>query len=397
MLERAGAGSTNVGDVTSAPAARIFTAGGGHQLLVIQHLRTHLQRSKAREFLIWHSTDKNPIIERFMERIISTAQFVDVLDIRNFASLRPRHHGAASWWFESVRRLRRDAATVRHWMLKNNIDEAAAELWADEPISFNVAFLRGLLRHARHIKLPHCFEHEHTATLGFKERLEAEWNANIWAKSYIFRPWQRGASKVDFRMERVVYECAYTFNRPSCWAQSSIDASSLISLPAFQRTYDTLPACLRKEVETIICPIRAAPGPLVLLLLFGLDAQSRRLYQDSITRIFRERSQLLAGCALAVKGHPGARWQEEELFFEWLQNNVPATIFPIRSPLNLEFMLPQLRPDYILAGACGALPTVIRLQVGRPVGLAEIFEASPPANAYEQQWLAELLGDIELW
>ena len=382
---------------TAAKTVRIFTAGGGHQLLVIQHLRTHLQLPKAREFLVWHSTDKNPIIENFMERIISTARFADVLDIRNFESLRPRRQGAVSWWFESVRRLRRDATTVRHWMAENNIADAEVELWTDEPISFNVSFLRGLLANSRHVKLPHCFEHEHTGTLGFKQQLEAEWAANGWAKSHVFRPWQRWASGVDFRMERVAYERAYTFDRPSCWAESSIDVSDLISLPAFQRTYDTLPAPLRREHEDILGPIIAARRPLVLLLLFGLDPQSRQTYQESVARIFRERGGLLMGCSLAVKGHPGSRWQEEELFFDWLQENVPATIFPIRTALNLELMLPQLRPDYILAGACGALPIVIRLQIGHAVGMAEIFRASPPTNPHEQQWFSELLSAVETW
>ena len=43
----------------------------------------------------------------------------------------------------------------------------------------------------------------------------------------------------------------------------------------------------------------------------------------------------------------------------------------MRHPLNLEFMLPQLRPDYVVAGLCGSLPIVRDLGAGRPIMLAE--------------------------
>ena len=75
---------------------RIFTACHGTQLLVIQHLRRHLQRPPAREFLIWHPLDSNPSIDRFMQSIVADAGFDGVLDIRDIESLQaanPRRAG----------------------------------------------------------------------------------------------------------------------------------------------------------------------------------------------------------------------------------------------------------------------------------------------------------------
>ena len=45
--------------------------------------------------------------------------FADTLDMRDFASLRPRTQGPLAWWLESPRRLRHDATKIRDWMEKN--------------------------------------------------------------------------------------------------------------------------------------------------------------------------------------------------------------------------------------------------------------------------------------
>jgi hypothetical protein len=356
---------------------RIFTACHGTQLLVIQHLRRHLQLPEAREFLIWHPYGNTPFIDGFMQTVISTAGFADTLDIRDFASLRPRTQGPLAWWFESTRRLRRDAAKVRGWMGKNRIAEDDVELWADDPIHFYVNFTRGVLQKSRQVKIPHCFNLEDVTTPEWKAQLEQQWRATPWLKKALFLPWQRWTTGVDVRMERVVYDCAYTFDQPSSWAANSVDVSHLISIEAFDRTYRTLPASARAEVETILGPIRAGRRPLVLLLLFGLGPgpELRRIYESSIARIFSERASELRDCSLAVKVHPGAGGGTEQILFDWLEANIPAQIYPIRHALNLELMLPQLRPDYVLAGLCGALPIVKRLKIGRPVALSELTDA----------------------
>src|SRR5262249_17046690 len=139
----------------SFPMVRLFTACQGTQLLVIQHLRRHLQLPGAREFLIWHPYGDARFVDRFMQTFISTPTFTHTLDIRDFASLQPRAHGPLAWWLESSRRLRHDAAKVRGWMKKNRIAESDTELWADDPIHFNVFFLRGLLQKSRPVKFPH--------------------------------------------------------------------------------------------------------------------------------------------------------------------------------------------------------------------------------------------------
>jgi hypothetical protein len=329
--------------------------------------------------------------------VISTAGFADTLDIRDFESLRPRNHGRSAWWFESARRLQQDAAAIRGWMKKRGIVEADVELWADDPIHFYVSFSRGVLRKSRHVKIPHCFNLEDDTIPEFKRKLEAEWRATPWPKKFILQPWQRRMSGVDLRMDRVVYDRAYSFDRPSCWAETNVDVSGLISIAAFEKTYQSLPAETRAEVEAILAPIRAGRRPLVLLLLFGLGPELRRLYEIAMARIFSERASEWKDCSLAVKVHPAARGIEEQVFIDWLKSNVPAQVHPISHALNLEFMLPQLQPDYVLAGLCGALPIVTRLQVGHAVALSELIDAYLQDHPDERQATRKFLRGIEVW
>lgn len=376
---------------------RIFTACHGTQLLVILHLRRHLQLPQAKEFLVWHPYGDAPSVDSFMQSIISTAGFTATLDIRNFESLKPRTSGPLTWWLESVRRLRHDAATIHRWMKKNQINEDEVELWADEPIHWNVRILRGLLRNARHIKFPHCFNHEDASTAQLKDIMESKWRALAWPHKYVFLPWQRWTSGVDLRMEKINYHRAYTFDRPSWWAKDSVEVANLISMPAFRQTYETLPVSLRQQVEATLSPLVGCRRPLVLLLLFGIDSRGMQMYRTAIARLFRERSEELTNCSLAVKMHPSGSGDDEETLIEWMKNNIPATIFTIRSNLNLEFMLPQVRPDFVWAGPCGALPIVQRLRAGRVIALAEVFFEYSKAFPNERQLSWDILRYAEVW
>jgi hypothetical protein len=376
---------------------RLFTACHGTQLLVIQHLRHHLQSSATRDFLLWHPNNNNPRIDAFMKAVISTAGFADTLDIRDFECLKPRTHNSLEWWFESVRRLRRDTATVRHWMARNGITEDEVELWTDDPIYFYVVFPRGMMRTSRHVKIPHCFNHEDvTSSLG-KRQAEAAWHAIRWPRKFVLGTWQRWATGVDMRMDRIVYDRAYSFDLPSCWADRSVDVSHLISIDKFEATYETLPSSIRTDVETILEPIRACRRPLVLLLLFefGTGYRSRRIYEKAVSRIFSERASELKNCTLAVKVHPGTNGIPELDFFDWLKTNIPAQIFVINHSLNLEFMLPQLRPDYVLAGVCGALPIIRKLKTGVPVCLSEVMDAM--VKGIPTLPTSDFLKGIEVW
>jgi hypothetical protein len=378
---------------------RIFAACHGTQLLVIQHLRRHLELPPAKELLLWHPMENIPFIDSFMKSVIPTANFIDTLDIRDFESLRPRTQGSLTWWLESTRRLRRDAATVRSWLNRNGITEHDMELWTDDPIHFYVNFSRGALRKSRQVKIPHCFNHEDVTMPEWKESLERQWRGASWSKRLFFLPWQRLTSGVDMRMERVVYDRAYTFDRPSPWSSVSVNVSHLISIDAFDATYRTLPAAVRRDVKTILDPIRASRRPLVLLLLFGLGTgpELRRLYEKSVKRVFSERAAELANCSLAVKVHPGFNGREEHIFIDWLRANIPAPVHAIVHPLNLEFMLPQLRPDYVMAGLCGALPIIRALRVGQPIAVAEMVEEYLSIKPEERQTVMKFLQGIEVW
>jgi hypothetical protein len=376
---------------------RIFTACHGTQLLVIQHLRCHLPSSAARDFLLWHPMDNIPRIDTFMKSVISTAGFADVLDMRNFESLKPRSHDPFVWWFESVRRLRRDASAVRGWMERNGIREENAELWTDDPAQLYVDLPRGILRKSRHVKIPHSFNHEDVASSPIKRLLEAGQPAVSWPKKYVFAPWQRLASGVDLRMEGVLYDRAYSFDLPSCWAEKSVDVSDLIAVDKFEATYRTLPLQLRAEVEANLATLRGGKRPLVLLLLFGFGdgTELRSIYEESMTRIFCERAAELKDCTLAVKLHPGASGVQELRFIEWLRTHIAASILPIDHSLNLEFMLSQVQPDFVLAGLCGSLPIVRQLKIGTPVGLSELIDAF--VQDHPTYPVAEFLKGVEIW
>jgi hypothetical protein len=391
--------SATPGRAPIASSARIFTTCDITHLLVIQHLRRHLPSTSIRDYLIWYPTENNRSIDEFMSSIISRADFADNLDIRHGASLQPRTHGRMQWLLESPRRLRADATMLHRWMERNGIAEEDTELWTAEPFHFNVIFPRGMLRRSIHVKIPHCFNFEDAMSPSLKDNVEAPWRRAPWAKKHIYFPWLRWTSGMDMRLDKIVYDRAYTFAAPSPWSANSVDLSSLISVDAFASTYRGLPSAMRAEVETILGPIRAGAKPLVLLLLFGFGAgdESRELYQRSIARIFTEHATELRNCTLAVKVHPNTQGDQERPFTEWLKTNVPAQIHEIHHRLNLEFMLPQLKPDYVMAGLCGSLPIVRDLHAGRAIMLAEFLDFYLAQNPTARQWVPQFLQGIEVW
>jgi hypothetical protein len=387
------------GRISIAPSARIFTTCDVTHLLVIQHLRRHLPAGSIRDYLIWFPTENNRVVDELMTSVISSADFADSLDIRHGASLQPRAHGPIQWLLEAPRRLRADAAMLHRWMDRNGIAEETTELWTAEPFHFNVIFARGMLRRAIHVKIPHCFNLEDVMSPSLKDSAEAPWREASWAKKLIYFPWLRWTSGMNMRLDKIVYDRAYTFAAPSPWSANSVDLSSLISVDTFASTYRSLPSAMRAEVDAALRPIRAGAKPLVLLLLLGFGAgdEFRELYQRSIARLFTEHAAELRNCTLAVKVHPNTQGDQERIFTEWLKTNVPAQIHEIRHRLNLEFMLPQLKPDYVIAGLCGSLPIVRDLRAGRAIMLAEFLDYYLAENAKARQWVPKFLQGIEVW
>jgi hypothetical protein len=282
-------------------------------------------------------------------------------------------------------------------MAEHRISETNVELWADDPNYFFIIFLRGLLQRSRHVKIPHCFNLEDVSVPNLKNRLETIWRNASWAKRMLFLPWQRLTTGIDMRMQRVVYDRAYTFDEPSPWAENSIDLSYLISGEAFESTYQARPLSLRQEIEALLASI-VSRRPLVLLLLFELEPEQRLAYQGSVLRLFSEHSAEFRNCAFAVKMHPGSYGPEEKHFIHWLKSNLPAEIFPITNALNLEFIISRLKPDYVWAGPCGALPIVKRLDIGRAIVIQEILEEmSRAAFPEEREAYLTLTQDLEIW
>jgi hypothetical protein len=95
--------------------------------------------------------------------------------------------------------------------------------------------------------------------------------------------------------------------------------------------------------------------------------------------------------------HPNTQGEQERVFMAWLKANVPAQIHEIQHRLNLEFMLPQLSPDYVMAGLCGSLPIVRDLRVGRAVMLAELLDAYIAEHPQARGWVSQFRRGIEIW
>lgn len=364
--------------------------------MVVQHLRRHLDLPPAREFLLRDTLPHAPWMSDFMDKVIATAGFTGTLDMRDFESLRPRTQGSVAWWIEAARRSRRDAMTVRRWMRQNGILEREVELWTEEPIHFDTIFAWALLPGARHVKYPECLYREDDDSANYKQRLEERWTKATWARKYAYWPWLHLVSGLDFGY-RPEYSRGYTFDRPNPWTRNSVDVSGLITMQAFRETYRHLPASIREEFEKELLPIRAGRRPLVLLLLFGFGPESAELYESCVKRIFAERRDALSSCTLVVKFHPGAKGDLEEGLIARLESLLPGRVYALRSGLNLEFILPELQPDYVWGGPSGAMPILRKLDGPRPIALAEITEALIRTYPREQHAYEVILRDIEIW
>ena len=60
-------------------------------------------------------------------------------------------------------------------------------------------------------------------------------------------------------------------------------------------------------------------------------------------------------------------------------------------------MLPQLSPDFVIAGLCGSLPIVRDLRAGRAIMLAELLDIYLAERPKARQWVPQFLQGIEVW
>jgi len=373
---------------------RIFVVVHSTQLLIIQHIRTNGALPKAREFVVWQTVGDPPGQQEFMQSIISTAGFDGDLNVRDFLLMRTRTSGALRWVFDSVRSYILDARKVRQWMRRNNIDANDVELWVDDPIHLPTVFMLGALPAARRIKFPHAFNYDEDYSPDLKDKVLRPWRNPTWIRRFFQWPLIRLLAGVDLRIARLRYDAGYTFHAPSCWSQESRDISALVSADALRATFLSLPREVREEFNQLEKQLEYAQRPLIVLLLFGLDAHPalRPAYEASVTRILKERRDEIADGSLIVKIHPSARGIEEEKFFSWLKENVRQPIFITKMRLNFEFMGALVRPDYVLAGPCGALPLVQRLATGKPIVLREVMDLFA-----DEPTVAKLVEGMEVW
>ena len=381
------------------PLDRIFFCSQVTQLMVIQHLRTHVQRRAGREFLLWSPLNGVALTDEFMRKVIAGANFDGVYDLRGLEQLKPRRHGPLTWWLEVTRRFRADASVLRNWVRSNDIDERNMELWGDDPRAANGLFIYGFFRRARRVRIPHSFEFENTSTNYDRFHLEWQGSNAPWTRKWIYWPWIKMTSGVELRGHKALpFVRSYTFDLPSHWSDESVDVTHLISLEAFDRTYAGLPLEIRDDIEGMLAPLQASRRPLVVLLLFQLDEQLRLSYQRALEAIFAQRRPEFEHCSLIVKVHPRATGEEERLFYNWLKSNISATVFFMPSVLNLEFLLPKLRPDYIWAGPCGALPVSRKLKAARCICLSDVTETMCRIHARKQQReLRDIQAQEETW
>jgi hypothetical protein len=383
--------------VVGTDPVRIFMACLSTSLMSLLHIREYLRLPPAREYLAWNCTGGQKWMTSFMHEVAENSGFDGVLDMRDFDSFKPRCEGPFRWPIELARRLRNDVRTVHRWEQTNGIKRTGhIELWTEDPIHFDTQFSIAAWADAAQIKYPHCLYQEHGMTALVMTDMMKRWTDQTFARRTLYGSWVRLTSGLDLaRPPR--YDRAYTFDSPSPWAEESIDLSRLISLDAFFSTYRRLPLSVRNDVEAQIAPIKAGGARTVVLLLMGLNQTLRQLYQSAIERLLLERQSELSDCRFVVKAHPSAFGPDEEALFAWMAERLPGRFFPIRTGLNLEFILPLLSPEFVIAGPCGILPVLRKLRSPRGITLPEIRAYYEPLYATAKPVYDAMLRGTEVW
>jgi hypothetical protein len=385
--------------VTETSKLRICVALSTTQLLPLIHILRNESRDGFQDVLLWSSYESAIENHRMMADLIKTSEFHSAYELVDLKIPEPRRTGSILWPFQSLLRHRYDARKLRALLAPHLATAKTVEIWTDEPIHYPMRFLHGLFPNAIHVKFPHSFNQDDRGSVGYRNRMIDKFRKeSTWTRRVFWRA-IRLCSGVQYGLNiGIQFDRAYSFDRPSPWSKNTVDVSHLIKSATMNATYARLPLRLRREVEEKIYQASPIPGcPWTLLLLFGLDENLRKKYRDAIVRIHRERPEALSGFQLVVKPHPANRNDQPEVLAKELSErlNTPVTLFDCT--LNLDILWSIVPAKFVLAGPCGALPTIGRLGAARAVILREILEDLITRFPQEKDGYESLVEGYDVW
>lgn len=386
-------------DRSKASKVRICAAVSTTQLLSLIHILRNQPEDNCRDVLLWYSYDGAIENRRMMREVIKSYEFTADYELVGLKVPTPRESGPLLWPLQSLLRHRHDANRIRALLAPHLRAAASVEVWTDEPIHFPMRFLHGLFPEAEHVKFPHGFDLEDASCASYRQRTLDKAAAEVTRARRLFWHAIRLGSGVRYDLDHgLQFDKAFTFGVPSPWSKDSINVSRLIDSEEMRAIYLRLPLSLRNEIEE---KVRAASGlagqPWALLLLFGLDENLRKKYMDAIRRVYRERPETFSGLQLVVKPHPVNRNDQPGILVEELSQALGREVTLFDCTLNLDILWSVVPAKLVMAGPCGALPTIRRLGETRAVILREILESMETFFPEDKQQYELIAEGFEVW
>lgn len=366
----------------SKNSVRICAAVSTTQLLPLIHILRHQPEVNCQDILLWDTSCMGAAAEegaKLMQAVAESYPFAAIYRLENFKIPTQRTAGVIGWPLQFLLRHKHDSQKLKKLLLAHLKDSPKVEIWTDEPIHFPMMFLHGMFPTATHVKIPHGFDLELSANkFDRAARLEQRKLLTTIPRRILWKI-NKLISGISYDTETgLIFDRAYTFNRPSSWSDSSVDMSQTITLENMKEIYSSLSQYLRSEIEAKIQSVSSPQKkPWILLLLFPISSlESKEIYRNAINRIFQEKSELFSGHQLVIKPHPIGSTKLPLELVEELSRDLPIEVSFFNCRLNLDILWHLIPADIVLAGPCGALPIVSRLGVARSLVINEILEDS---------------------
>ncbi len=384
---------------------RICAAVSTTQLLPLIHLLRYQPEENCQDILLWDTSVMGVSAEEgatLMKAVAESYPFAATYRLKNFKISTPRTAGTVGWPFQFLLRHRHDSQILKKLLIPHLKGNPQVEIWTDEPIHSPMRFIHGMFPSACHVKIPHAFNLELFANKFYRATMLEQSKSKATIPRKILWKINNLISGISYDTETgLIFDRAYTFNRPSPWSDNSVDMSQTITLENMKEIYRYLPKYLQSEIENKIQSVSSSPKkPWILLLLFGISTlEGKQIYRNAINRIFQEKPELFSGRQLVLKPHPTGPTKLSLELVEELSHDLPIEVSFFDCRLNLDVLWHLIPADIVLAGPCGALPIVNRLGVARSLVVKEILEDFfnfLPEDSNEFKAFREMLEVIEI-
>lgn len=351
---------------------RLCAAFTTTQLLPLIHILRYAQLPPGRNVLLTATETLPEPVQPFYEAVanshpfaqrvdLSTLTVADYFNQRNFINPLPL-----------IANFRKN----RQWLLRcigiSHIRRDSVELWTDEPFTSRHRFLHAIFSDATRVKYPHGFNLEDSVSPLLRENLRRKLAGQVKLPHHIL--WSTVSLTTGARITRDMglrYERAYTFDKPSPFASTSINVNKHYTMDSLAALYQALPADKKKDVLDLIAQASDGSGDAwVILSLYVLTPERQRGYLEALVNLQKAHPDLLAGARIVLKPHPLANPTELGEFAKKIEEliGVPTRVFPC--PLNFEIIWHQLpKIKALITAPCGVVPFVRRF------GLTRVFLA----------------------